>query len=309
MLPTAFRTSSRAALRPLMALVTIAGAAACNLDSSTSSRMASADAAFNSAPAGMEATSTSFASDSGGVPWGGPHRGGPGGPGFGGLMGGGLEGNFLAGRPGRGPHGGPFGGVRIDSTCTVASPNVTCASTRNGLTVTTIYTITSTTGAVQTKIDTLTTNTVRTRTTVSGTTTRSRDGSATAVVNHSSDRTVSGLAPTSTQRTVNGWAKGTESVTGTNRDGQAFTSSRIAGDTTTGLVIPVSSTTQTYPTAGTVIRAMSVTTTVAGGTATTHTRREVLTYDGSATAKLVLTVDGTVKNCTVALPRGRPSCS
>ncbi|MCA0374814.1 MAG: hypothetical protein LCH84_04045 [Gemmatimonadetes bacterium] len=300
---------ARFALRPWTALLVVTGAAACSLEPTASSRVLATDAAFNSAPAGMEATSTSFATDSGGVPWGGPRRGGPGGPGLGGLMGGGLEGNFLAGRPGRGPHGGPFGGVRIDSTCTVSGGNVTCAATRNGLAVSTIYTITSLTGAAQTAIDTLTTNTVRTRTTVTGTTSRSRDGSVTATVNHSSDRTVTGLAPSSTQRTVNGWTRGTESITGTNRDGEAFTSQRVAGDTTTGLVIPVSSTTQTYPTAGTVVRSMSVTTTVAGATPTVRTRREVLTYDGSATAKLVLTVDGVTKNCTVALPRGRPSCS
>jgi hypothetical protein len=35
----------------------------------------------------------------------------------------------------------------------------------------------------------------------------------------------------------------------------------------------------------------------------------VVTYDGTATAKVVITRDGTTRNCTVALPRGRPSCS
>jgi hypothetical protein len=73
-------------------------------------------------------------------------------------------------------------------------------------------------------------------------------------------------------------------------------------------VIPVSSTASTYPTAGRVVRSMSATTTIAGGTPTTKSRREVLTYDGSATAKLTITEDGNTRNCTIALPRGRPNC-
>lgn len=53
---------------------------------------------------------------------------------------------------------------------------------------------------------------------------------------------------------------------------------------------------------------MSVQTTIDGGTPTTNNRREVITYDGSATAKVIITENGTTKNCTIALPRGRPSC-
>jgi hypothetical protein len=64
----------------------------------------------------------------------------------------------------------------------------------------------------------------------------------------------------------------------------------------------------TYPTAGTVVRSMEATLSYAGGAPSTATRREVLTYDGSATARLVITENGTTRNCTVALPRGRPVC-
>ena len=244
-----------------------------------------------------------------------------GGPGMDGLMGGGLQGDFRGeGAPGRGPLRGAFG-VRIDSTCTVASSDVTCTSTRNGLTATTIYTITSLTGASQTRVDTLTTNTVRTRTTVSGTTTRGggrapgRDSATlptiTATVNNSSDRTVTGLAPSSTQRTINGWSRSAETLTGTNREGDRFTAVRSANDSTKGLVVPVSasSATPTYPTAGSVVRTMSVQTTIAGGSTTTNTRKEVLTYNGSSTATLVITENGTTRNCTITLPRGRPNCS
>ena len=38
-------------------------------------------------------------------------------------------------------------------------------------------------------------------------------------------------------------------------------------------------------------------------------RREVITYDGSATAKVEITENGTTRNCTRPLPRGQLSCS
>jgi hypothetical protein len=37
-------------------------------------------------------------------------------------------------------------------------------------------------------------------------------------------------------------------------------------------------------------------------------RREVVEYDGSTTAKVTITQDGTTRNCTLSLPRGRPNC-
>jgi hypothetical protein len=53
---------------------------------------------------------------------------------------------------------------------------------------------------------------------------------------------------------------------------------------------------------------MNVSVVKAGATTTSH-RREVITYDGSATAKMVITQDGTTKTCTLPLPFGRPTCS
>jgi hypothetical protein len=44
------------------------------------------------------------------------------------------------------------------------------------------------------------------------------------------------------------------------------------------------------------------------GTTRSSSRREVITYDGSATAKLVITRDGTTKTCSLPLPHGRPVC-
>jgi hypothetical protein len=150
-----------------------------------------------------------------------------------------------------------------------------------------------------------TTNTVNAKIQATGTVTR-RD-SAVSVVNNSSERTITGLAIGSTQRIVNGTSRGEESTTGTNADGP-FTATRLVGDTTSGLTIPVVSSKPTYPTAGTVIRSMKATVTIQGQSPTTKSRREVITYDGSATATIVITQDGTTKTCSLPLPRGMPTC-
>jgi hypothetical protein len=267
--------------------------------------------AFSSAPAGFDQLNTSF--DAGPVAgafapefemhgrgMGGPRGRGHDGPGFGlGLMGGGLGGPFLGDGLRRFPG---------DSSCSYSSGTglVTCSNTRNGLTVTRVSKYTTSAGQAQPKIDS-TTNTVSTTVTVSGTATR-RD-SSTSVISESSNETISGLAPGSTQRTFDGTSAGTETTTGTSPDG-AFTAKRIAGDTITGVVIPVSTSTtrRTYPTAGSVIRAMSVTVTLSGNSPTTSTRREAVTYDGSDTAKVVITHDGTTQQCKLPLPHGRLIC-
>jgi hypothetical protein len=274
--------------------------------------------AYSATPAGFSQLSSSFAADSSAgpfLPGFGPreHGGGRGfggfggrggGPGFGlGLMGGGLFGPFLG--------DGPGGLFRHDSTaCSFASGTglVTCAiTTRDGLSVTVTSKYTTATGGAQAKLDS-TTNTATTTVSVSGTSTR-RDSSK-SVVNESSNQTITGLAKGSTQRTVNGASKGTETTTGTSSQG-AFTASRVTGDTVKAVVIPVPTSTTTgpaYPTAGTVIRAMSATVTVSGQSPATSARREVITYDGSATAKVVITQDGTTQNCTLPLPHGRLTC-
>jgi hypothetical protein len=303
---------ARSRFLTLTATATLLGAAACSLDNSNGPNAFLSDLAFSSAPAGLDLVSSSYASSNeNGMPWGGPGRGPGGGPGMGGFMGGGLGDAFIGNAaPGRGPNRGPFA-IRIDDSCvySAGTGDLTCGPTvKNGLTVTSTYTIKNAAGTAQSAIDSVTTNSVRVRTTVTGTATRSRDGSVTATVNNSGDRTVTGLAAGSAQRTVNGTSRGSETAAGTNRDGKTFSSVRTAADTTTGLVIPVSATAQTYPTAGTVIRRMKVIMTI-DGSSSTKERREVLTYDGSATAKLQITDNGTTKNCTVALPRGRPNCS
>lgn len=307
-------------MRPLtIALgVTLVGLAACN--DATGPDMLSLGSAFSTTTAGFNEVSSSFAGGfaDAGLPWQPEHgrggrghgMGGPGmgGPGMSGLMGGGgLDANFIGGvGPGRGPDRGPFAiGDLTNCTFVAATGDVTCPPvTRLGLTITRTLTFKTASGAAQATYDS-TTNSVRTRMTSSGTVQR-RD-SVTATVANESDRTVTGTAAGSTLRTVNSKAKGTESATGKTRDGTAFTATRTMGDTTTGLTIPVENNRPTYPTAGTVIRSMKVVMTV-DGTTTASMRREVITYNGSATATLVITHDGTTKTCSLPLPMGRPSC-
>lgn len=327
-----------------LAAATLVGAVACSQDGMNGpdgDAFSIVGTAFNTAPVGMENTSTSYNATSGdGMPWEGPGRGFGRGMGFGmgsimggremmggpgetGMMGGGLEASYsgeMAQGPGphRGPFGGGpgmwpgssgFGGPPANATCTTnTNVNVVCTSTFNGLTSTTTYVIKDAKGTWQAKVDTLTTNEITTTSKVTGTTTRGKDGAVTATVNHTSNRTVTGLAPTSAQRTINGTSTGTETSSGTDKDGKKFSAKRDASDQTTNLVIPNSKSTQSYPKSGTVTRKMAVTATVDGST-TTKSRSETVTYDGSATAKLVINDNGTIKNCTIALPRGKPSCS
>jgi hypothetical protein len=182
---------------------------------------------------------------------------------------------------------------------------VTCAATTDrGLTIVRSASYKKADGTVQSAPDS-TTDIVNMQIQVTGTVTR-RD-SAVSTVSNSSDRTVSGLAFGSTQRTVNGTSRGEESTTGTNSDG-VFLAARLVGDTTSGLVIPLVSGRPTYPTAGTVIRSMHSSVTIAGGSPTIHDRREVITYNSSATATITITQDGTTKSCTLPLPHGIPVC-
>jgi hypothetical protein len=298
----------------IVSLATIAvTAVACRDTAAPTSQLAvNMASTFSVAPAGFNQLSTSFVGSEGigafeptfdrGEGW----RGGFGppsiGPGFDlGFMGGGLMGEFLG-------EGLFFFGM--DQNCSYSSGTgvTTCAfTTRDGLAVTRTFEFTTSSGRPESKVDS-TTNTIATTSSVTGTVTR-RDSSS-SVVNESSSQTVSGLAAGITQRTVNGASAGSETTTGNSRQG-AFTAKRVSGDTIQGLVIPFHSTTSVYPypTAGTVTRAMSATVSITGQSPANASRREVITYDGSATAKVVITMNGTTQNCTLPLPHGRLSCS
>ena len=269
------------------------------------------------------------------------------GPGHDDLMGGGLADAFLGGIGfgGRGGHRGPFGGFSCSGTFNTATGRLDCATQtlRNGLTVQRSIAYANASGGVQQAFDTATTNSINVKSQVSGTVTltpdsvrqqrggpgghrhgpgRGHDGrclygqlfgdtatiiSASTAVANQSDRTVGGLAVGSTQRSASGNSSGQETTTGVSSRGN-FVVVRVTGDTTTGLVIPVSTTGPSYPTAGMVVRAMKATLTYEGQAAVEASRREVVTYDGSAVAKVVITQNGETRNCTRALPRGRLVC-
>jgi len=277
-------------------------------------------AAFQATTLGFSNVSSSFSSDGDNGPFvprgpgrfdrlGGFH-------GFG-LMGGGLGPDFLGGilfnqghggrGPGRGFDHGPFGFAHLPSSCTFqsASERVVCATeTRGGLSVDRSFQFKKGDGTVQQSADS-TTDYVNVKSSVAGK--RVHRDHDTTVVSNSSDRTTTGLAYNSTKRTSDGTSSGTETTSGTDSSGH-FVAVRTMGDATSGLVVPIDAGRPTYPTAGSVTRSMKVVVTYDGKSPTTSSRSEVITYDGSATAKLVITQDGVVKNCTVPLPHGRPSC-
>ena len=285
-------------------------AVACLDTTSPSTSLLSLNDVLVTLPAGFSSTQNTFASDNGTtgafLPPQHDHDHDMGGRG---MMGGGMGPDFLGGIGfGRGFDGGPFGFGRLSSDCTFSSSTgrVTCPAFTDprGLTINKSASYKKSDGTVQSAPDS-TTNTVNVQISVKGTVTR-RD-SAVSTVDNSSDRTVSGLTVGSTQRTVNGTSRGQESTSGKNADGP-FVATRLVGDTVSGLVIPVESGKPTYPTAGSVIRSMHSTVTPAGGSATVHDRREVITYNGSATATITITQDGTTKTCTLPLPHGMPVC-
>jgi hypothetical protein len=306
----------------LFAIATVlAVLAACGMDTTSPSpgdAVLTLSQAFVTLPAGFTLTDNSFAGD--GTLDGAfdPHmsdggRGHGGGPfsdvGGHGAMGGGFGPDFFGGVGfGKGFGHGPFGGSALRGTCSFSSGTgvVSCTDSRDGLTIVSSATYKNAGGTVQSAPDS-TTDYASENIDVSGTVTR-RD-SAVSTVHNTSTRTVTGLSSTSTQRTVNGTARGEELTSGKTDSAVAFTATRLVGDTTTGVVIPIASGKPTYPTAGKVIRQMTATITLAGGIPATKTRREVLTYDGSATATLVITTDGTSKTCRLPLPRGVPTCS
>lgn len=301
-------------MKGLLQRVTVAAmalvAVACLDTTSPSSSVLSISDALVTLPAGFTSTNNTFASDNGitgaFLPPGRGHDREMGGRG---MMGGGMGPDFLGGVGfGRGFDSGPFGFGRLSSDCTFSSSTgrVTCPAVTDfrGLTIARSASFKKADGTVQSAPDS-TTNTINMQIQVTGTVTR-RD-SAVSTVNNSSDRTVSGLAFGSTQRMVNGTSRGEESTTGKNSDG-VFLATRLVGDTTSGLVIPLESGRPTYPTAGTVIRSMQSSVTIANGSPTTHNRREVITYNGSATATITITQDGTTKTCTLPLPHGMPVC-
>lgn len=294
-----------------IAVIAVALAAAGCQDSgapATNSSAVDLSSAFNSMPVGFSEVQSTFA-DSASGGWA-PGTGGRGhhGGGGGDMMCGGL-GGFAGFGLGFGGGDGLLAG-ELSGNCAfdATSGRVACDPVmRDGLTVTRSAQYTGANGAAQQAFNSLTTNTVNLKVAVSGTRIR-RDGD-TAQVQHASDRTVTGLA-SATERTINGTSAGTETTTGSDSVG-TFTAVRTIGDTIQSVVVPAGSASSatSYPTSGTIVRSMQVTATYVGQSSTTSSRREVVTFNGSSTATVVVTQDGTTQNCTLPLPRGQLTCS
>lgn len=242
----------------------------------------------------------------------GADRGDGFGPGARGLMmGGGLGPDFIGAMGFGGMHRGrgPFGTFTLPAECVfdATSGRVGCPDvTNNGLTIQRSFAFKAKDGTAQAQYDTATTDLVNIVTNVQGT--RSRpDGAATSTVLHTSDRTIDGLSSGSTARTMNGESRAEETTTGT-RDGVAFTATRIAGDTTIDLVIPVVAQGPGIPTSGTVIRGMWVRIAPVGVEPTERARREVITYNGTNVVSVQITQDGVTRSCTITLPGRRLVC-
>jgi hypothetical protein len=328
--PTETSVMHRARIASLVAIAALLAGACRESTSARTSTSSAVSEAFLSIPAGYDLAVSSFAGGASNVgPWMPTHFGDNAGPPPGGgmmgdhmermgphgvfdpgLMGGGLGPDFLGGIGfGRGFHAGPFhfefDHVAADCTFDSATGRVTCPTeTRGDLSIDRSFAFLDATGQPQLVPDN-TTNSINVTIEASGTITR-RDG-ASSTIRNTSDRTVTGLADGSTERTVNGASRGEETTTGTSDQGD-YTAMRVAGDTTTAVVIPLSDGHPTFPVSGTVVRAMRVTVTIEGQSPATASRREVITYDGSSTATLVITQDGATKNCTLPLPFGRPNC-
>jgi hypothetical protein len=315
--PLAGRLIARRALIAASALSLLAlGACA---DSPTSANAEATETlladAMQSTPVGFSSTESSYSTTGENDSWRplrrrNAGRGGPFGSAFGtDFMGGGLGTDFRDAAAFRaGSARGPFGGGTPPSACSFeeSSGKLICTPTtdRSGLTVERWVIYTDVDGNVQRAPDS-TTFSRQSHAEVSGTVTV-RD-SATRTVRHVSDRLITGLQKGSTQRTVDGTSNGTETVNGFVAEG-AFVAQRTVADTTSGLIIPVLEAGRSYPIAGTVIRSIEASVSIAGGAAETASWREVLTYDGSATATLVITRNGETKTCSVPLPMGRPVC-
>lgn len=225
----------------------------------------------------------------------------------GGLMGGGLHGLFKG--LGFGDRLGGFGPFINDCPFVADLGRVVCRPVeRNGLIIERSFAFEDASGAIQEAYDSTTTDLINARVAVHGTIVR-RDDAESAIA-HRSDRTVAGLSEGATRRTVDGTSAGRETTTGTNDRGR-YTLRRVVGDTIRGVVIPVPDETvdtRPYPVAGTVIRAMEVSLAYGDRLARSSSRREVVTFDGSDTATLVITVNGRSKTCSLPLPYGRPVC-
>lgn len=227
------------------------------------------------------------------------------------VMGTGAGTGLMAGMGGAGgamPGGGMGGGMMGGGMGTPPVGDGTTFVLMPGMSVTRTIAFFDAAGAKQERYDSLTTARVVTDEQVSATNTMTVNGnqrSTTMEATHHSE--VSGLAGRETSVTLN--ANGTSKVTMiASRNGKTVTTTATASDLTKDLVVPVPRARGAFPKSGTVTHERTVTATD-GTNSATRSVREVISFDGSATAKVTITVNGATKHCTRALDTGRLACS
>lgn len=196
----------------------------------------------------------------------------------------------------------PPGGTQC--TWDAAAGRWSCApvTMRGGLTMTRSFAFYDANGVAQERPDRATTRSMNVQMAVAGTITLS-DGALT--VDRHNSTTVSGLGTAS--YTINGNETGTTKATrtttlGTSTFDEAYTNA------TKDLVVPAPPS-RGYPLSGTQSHTSTVTMTAAGLPPQTHTTAVVVTFNGTGTAAISITFDGTTRQCTIDLATGgRPFC-
>lgn len=173
------------------------------------------------------------------------------------------------------------------------------STTRNGLTFTLAYQLLDASGTIQTAFNPTTTAAIRTVSDLSGTFTPPPGSVASTItMSGGSDQTLSGLLTRT--HTLNGTGIWRSTMVVGSTSGNMTTSSTI-----TGLVLPQRDSPNQYPQAGSI--AMDLTGNFA---TTTVVSRIVMTFNGTSTMTMVMTINGITTNCTLdmANPSATPSC-
>lgn len=191
------------------------------------------------------------------------------------------------------------------STCTwdAAAARWTCAPVLMGnLTITRSFAFYDANGVAQEYPDRSTTRSMNSQIDVTGT--MALTGGSLTVDRHN-NTTIAGLGTATF--TING------SETGTTRSvhvaqGGTSTFDEAYANTTSDLVVPAPPS-RGYPLSGTQSHVSTVTATYSFMPSQTHTTAVVVTFNGTSTAALSITIDGTTRQCTIDLTTGgRPIC-
>ena len=202
------------------------------------------------------------------------------------------------------------GGDKAHSECTfsAATGRVVCVEVvHNGLTYNRSMAFRDAAGNAQPRRDSNTVS-INRRQSVKGTTVRD---SATVTIDRLSDFTVTGVQASSKQETRNGTESGTTTIVATTSAGKA-TSVMTFGDTVQNVVVlkPDSLVKQYWPSSGTIIRSLTGSRTHEGSTEQkSMSRREVITFNGTAVIQVTITINGVTRTCTRDLRIKDQKCS